>query len=174
MNSTIKGLLLFVSGIAVGVAATYETLKTKFEAQADTEIESVKERFHEKMRDAEEKVESTSNLYTEASDALKRYSGYSKEKNDIKENEKMDVIYVIPPEEFSELEDYSVKSLTYWTDGVVTDEEGKEVDIDNVIGKDSLEHFGEYEEDCVYVRNDDLHTDFEILRDYRAYSDVCR
>ena len=44
--------------------------------------------------------------------------------------------------------------------------------VDNVIGEDSLNHFGEYEEDSVFVRNDSMATDYEILRDLRAYSDV--
>ena len=44
--------------------------------------------------------------------------------------------------------------------------------VDDVVGVDSLTHFGEYEEDSVFVRNDLLQTDYEILRDPRKYSDV--
>ena len=36
-------------------------------------------------------------------------------------------------------------------------------DIDRVVGKDSLTHFGEYEDDSVYVRNDRLKCEYEIL-----------
>ena len=36
-------------------------------------------------------------------------------------------------------------------------------DVEGTVGKKSLKHFGEYEEDSVFVRNDDLETDYEIL-----------
>ena len=45
-------------------------------------------------------------------------------------------------------------------------------DVDNVVGKDSLSKFGEYEPDSVYVRNDREKTDYEILADTRCYSDI--
>ena len=41
-----------------------------------------------------------------------------------------------------------------------------------MVGEDSLEHFGEYEEDAVYVLNDLIKTDFEILLvESRYYED---
>ena len=45
------------------------------------------------------------------------------------------------------------------------------VDIEYLVGEDSLDHFGEYEDDSVFVRNDDLKTDFEILLDEASYYD---
>ena len=81
--------------------------------------------------------------------------------------------YVISPESVGE-DDYDVVTFTYYTNDILTNEqdeviEGKE--LETLIGSDSLTHFGEYEEDCVYVRNDKLKTDFEILRDIMPYSD---
>ena len=32
-----------------------------------------------------------------------------------------------------------------------------------IVGDDFKKHFGEYEDDCVYVRNDNLDIDYEIL-----------
>lgn len=172
MNTTFKSLLMFAAGTVFGAIVTYEAVKTGFENRSDREIESVKERYKEKMGDIENRSRESQQMYEDAVNALNKYSGYCEEKNN-KEEAGVDAIHVISPDDFSEIDDYTVRSLTYWTDGVVTDENGNEVDIDNTIGKDSLEHFGEYEEDCVYVRNDDICTDFEILRDYRAYSDIC-
>ena len=40
------------------------------------------------------------------------------------------------------------------------------------IGLDSLNHFGEYEEDVLYVRNERLRTDYEVLMDPRTYPQV--
>lgn len=79
--------------------------------------------------------------------------------------------YVIPPEEFDELKGYTPISLTYFADGVLSDEYGVVIDdIEEIIG-DGLNHFGEYEEDSVFVRNDAKRCDYEILRDERKYEE---
>ena len=41
-----------------------------------------------------------------------------------------------------------------------------------MVGFESLGSFGEYEDDCVHVRNDAQKTDYEILRALRNYSEV--
>ena len=46
--------------------------------------------------------------------------------------------------------------------------------MDNVVGLESLAHFGEYEDDSVFVRNDRLKCDYEILLDQRTCSDVIK
>lgn len=79
--------------------------------------------------------------------------------------------YVIPPEEFDELDGYTPISLTFFADGVLSDEYGVVVDdVEGIIG-DGLNHFGEYEEDSVFVRNDAKRCDYEILRDERKYEE---
>ena len=82
-----------------------------------------------------------------------------------------DVPYVISPDEFDELEGYTPISLTYFADGVLADEYGVIVDnVEEIVG-DGLNHFGEYEEDAVYVRNDAKRCDYEILKDERKYAE---
>ena len=83
---------------------------------------------------------------------------------------KEDEPYVISPDEFGELDDYDTASLLYFADGVVADMEMNPVDdIDEIIGEASLDHFGEYEDDSVYVRNDRLRIDYEVLKDLRNF-----
>jgi hypothetical protein len=78
--------------------------------------------------------------------------------------------YVISPYDFGELDGYSQIELTYYSDGTLEDDEYNILtDWENLIGKDSLTTFGEYEDDSVFVRNDDLRADFQILKDYRTY-----
>lgn len=61
----------------------------------------------------------------------------------------------------------------YYADGVLANYYDEPIDdIDEYVGKDSLNHFGEYEADSVYVRNDEKKIDYEILRDDRKFSDV--
>ena len=81
--------------------------------------------------------------------------------------------YVISPDEFGELDDYDLISLTYYADEVLADDIDEIVeDVDDVVGLDSLTHFGEYEPDSVFVRNDRLKADYEILLDERTYPEA--
>lgn len=82
--------------------------------------------------------------------------------------------YVISPNDFDEI-GYDTVTLTYYADGILTDEQDMPInDVDDLVGLESLDHFGEYEDDSVFVRNDALRTDFEILADPREYSDLYR
>lgn len=70
------------------------------------------------------------------------------------------------------MDGYERISLTYYADGVLADEDNEPVDdIEEIVG-DGLEHFGEYEEDSVFVRNDAKKCDYEILRDLRTFAEV--
>lgn len=81
--------------------------------------------------------------------------------------------YVISPYDFGELDRYSQVELTYYADGTLEDEDYNIVtDVDELIGSDSLFTFGEYEDDAVFVRNDRLRADFQILKDYRTYEEA--
>lgn len=73
--------------------------------------------------------------------------------------------YTITPDQFvNEKRYYDKITLLYYENGVLTSEaEDYEEDIDSTIGQDSLNKFGEFEEDAVYVRNDRLSIDYEVL-----------
>ena len=101
-------------------------------------------------------------------------SNYTSEKGGV---ENMDSTfkppYVISPLDFGELDDYSQIELTYYLDGILEDDEYHIItDADELIGPDALTTFGEYEDDSVYVRNERLSTDFQILKDYRTYDEA--
>lgn len=88
-----------------------------------------------------------------------------------------DLPKVIPPEEFGDIEGYDQISLIYYADGYLADDfNNYEVmeDIDAHVGKESLKTFGRYEEDSVYVRNDNEQTYYEILRSDRLFVEVVR
>ena len=81
--------------------------------------------------------------------------------------------YVITPDEFGEIYEYDTISLRYYADKVLTDEDDVVItNVDEIIGEDSLTHFGEYEDDSVFVRNDEMKADYEILLDLRKYYDI--
>ena len=70
---------------------------------------------------------------------------------------------------------YEMISLTHYSDGVLADDDDEKMaddEVDEVVGADYAEHFGEYEDDSVFIRNDKLKCDYEILLDQRKYSEL--
>ena len=85
--------------------------------------------------------------------------------------------YVISPDEFGEDQEYEQISLIYYADNTLADDEDMVMDeeeIERTVGMDSLTRFGEYEPDSVFVRNDELKTEYEILLDQRPYFEVLK
>lgn len=186
----LTGFLIFAVGVAAGSIPTWYYAKKKHEE----EIESIKEHFTYKRPETESiepekeekpqkpEVPDSDRTVTEYAKQLSQegYTNYSNvEKGQAKEeeandtNKKDSVPYVITPDEFGGFDDYDRISFTYYADHVLADENDEEVeDIEGSVGVDSLSHFGEYEDDSVYVRNDRLKVDYEILLDRRKYSDI--
>lgn len=172
MNKGIVGVLSFAAGGAIGFAAANKLMKDKYEQLVQDEIESVKEAFkknREEKKEPEKPTKEERKSYTERVTAL----GYTEKKKPASDL----VPRVIPPDENGSLEDYEQITLTYYADKVLADDNDRAMDDDEIeetVGKESLTHFGEYEEDSVIVRNDRLKVDYEILLDERTYADVLR
>ena len=163
MNKFIN-VLAFAFGAAAGSVVTWKMLKDKYAKYADEEINSYKEYRKQK----EEKLKDRAKH-----EVLVDELGYvSKSKVEPKETTEPKTVYVIPPESFGEL-GYETVSLTYYADKVLADDYDEVIDdLDLIGGEESLNSFGEYEDDSVFVRNDENGTDYEILMDLRKYSDV--
>lgn len=179
----INKILIFAVGVAIGSAVTWKLVKDKYKKLADEEIASVKEVWSKKHPTVEditeacvkEGIDVDITVQPKKNPDFKDYRAMQEiiDKNSYKEEDYMDK-YVISPEEFGESELPS-ESLTYWADGIVTDEANcvmDEDDIEETIGSDALNHFGEYEDDSVFVRNETLDKEYEILMDTRRFSDV--
>lgn len=173
MNNKLANTLAFIAGAGIGVAATWQFFKKKYKQIADEEIESVKQHFPRKEVTATSK-EKVNNNETEAEKQEYKEIVEDLNYNHSEENKNPDSkICVIPPESVGEHDDYDIVSLTYYADDVLVNEFDKPVkDIEALVGYDSLQRFGEYEDDAVHVRNETLKTDFEILRDMRTYSEA--
>ena len=192
MKEYIGKSFIFLTGIAVGAAISWKYAETKYKKIAEEEIESVKETFENRLKNVK-RLEDVAKSVIDVSEKekqqkevdLKEYTDIIKHEEyvqtdqadiskDVKEGKIMaDRPYIISPEEFGENPYYDTISLTYYSDKVLTDEDDIEIeDVDGLIGEDSLNHFGEYEDDSVFVRNDELQTDYEILLDERAYYDI--
>ena len=187
-RSTLTSFFMFAAGAVIGSFVTWKMMDQKYRQMADEEIESMREYFSNKSKkiehveledrddeeDEPEKYEVTEKDIRDYEGVLEKvnYSGYTTVST--KEVEKdMTGPYVITPEEFGELKEYETIELTYYADFVLADSRNNPIeDVDDVIGLDSLDHFGEYEDDSVFVRDDERKIDYQILLDPRKYSDV--
>lgn len=179
MSRKMNGAGLFLAGTAFGALLVLQYAKRKYAQIAREEIDSVRRAFHdfEAARSAEAARQKERNEYA---DVLRR-AGYADSLDTVEAAEGKeepavtDTPYVISPNEFGEREDYDTVSLICYADNQVADDNDELLeDVEGTIGADSLTHFGEYEDDSVFVRNDRLKCDYEILRDMRRYSDVIR
>lgn len=180
MNSTLNNVCIFVAGAAIGSAITRKIMKDRYEQIVREDKESMREYYErkysvDKNEASEDETEPDDDQVAiedyEATLDRFGYTNYSNMEN--KEVDNVDRPHVIPPGEFGELHGYQERSLIYFKDKVLTDDDYELVeDVDDIVGLDSLNHFGEYEDDSVFVRNDRLETDYEILLDSRNYSDA--
>jgi hypothetical protein len=166
-------LLSFVLGAGVGAFATYKLVEKHFKDIADEEIKSVIEKFKEREKQLTskkpDKKSGVPSWDTYAEPVTPKSLGYT----NAAVEEKPKNISIISPDEFGEYSDYETVSLTYYADGVLTDQMDNIIDnVEDYVGKGFETHFGEYEDDSVFVRNDDKTIDFEILRDNRTYQEV--
>lgn len=186
MKKIVCNALLFTVGAAIGSTVTWKIVEAKYKRIADEEIESVKETFAKRYKENKNTDEPAEEPEDENEPVpfVKKYEqykqtvadlGYSSKEEGGVNNMLNSKPHIIEPDEFGETFDYSTVSLTHYEDGVLTDEDDEiieETDIEGMVGKDYFTHFGEYEDDSVFIRNDYLKTDYEILRDYRNYRDV--
>ena len=186
-----KTIISFVLGCAVGgTIATYLSKRT-YERIAQEEINSVKEAFSnvETYATNNEVVTTEDVGFTEVKLASKEeimnynkeskdrkevdYTSYSRKPEVKTEAEELENIEYIEPDDFCSDEEYEVISLTYYADGILTDECDEIIDdVDGTVGCGFVSHFGEYEDDAVHVKNNAYKAYYEILRDTRRYSDV--
>lgn len=82
--------------------------------------------------------------------------------------------YVISPDDFGSVPGYNVEPLDYFADGILADGWGVELDIAETIGEDAVNHFGDYDDDVVYVRNEQTELEYEVTRDPRTYAEAVR
>ena len=197
-NRNLNNLFIFAAGAISGSLVTWSLTKRYYKRIADEEIESVKETFsshydHDPADDVQieectaDDIEVITGTSIPKKPDLMEYAAIIKDQgyvnysnttdstdpknNTTKEEPNMAKPYVINPVDFGE--DYEVVSLNYYANGVLTDDQDEPIEnVDDIVGTDFMNHFGEYEEDSVFVRNDERKTDYEILRDNRKYAGV--
>lgn len=174
MSTKMTNLIALIVGGGIGSAITYFCVKSKYDNLINEAVEEVKQKYSEKIA-GEEKVENNPEPVEEPEvkskvnqnkpnitdyNNISINQGYTK-KDEPKPNND---IQVITKDEFDNGE-YNNAYLTYFADGVLINDLGdEEVEID-LIGRSSLDTFGDGEDpDIIYVRNNKYEIDYEITR----------
>ena len=186
MNRKLSNVLLFAAGAAVGSLVTWRYFKSKYEVVED-EIEEKTEEAEGESEEEDPEVSESKMSYKKP--PLKEYvkmvedNGYVPKTHmeEVEEEitngewDNKDVYepFIIRPDEYGEIHAYETLSLNYYADGVLTDELDNPIeDVESLVPADFADHFGEYDDNAVFVRNDNLECDYEILRDLRKFTDV--
>lgn len=179
MNTTIKCCLAFVSGALLGVGSSFLYFKKKHEKLLDEQVASIKEACSRSLVKEKKETSKRDDIHTYKDMVSKQYTNVKAVENKNPEPKQNPVktqpkpFYVIEPTEYGEETGYEVASLIYYADGYLVDEYDEPVeDFRDLVGSDFAEHFGEYEDDSVYIRNDERHCDYEILKSLKTYREV--
>ena len=192
-SAKITAIISFVIGASAGAAGSWYFLKSVYEQRLQEETESIRasyrvQKTEESVHEDEDDGEYEQLDITQCATIIKN-EGYKTDYNAVSKNEIIENVkddsglttlistndkpYVISPDEYGEISDYATESLTHYSDGVLTDMHDNIIDdVDEIVGSDYAEHFGEYEDDSVHIRNDAKKCDYEILADERCWSDV--
>ena len=195
MNQKLINVVMFATGAAIGSLVTWKIVQARYERILQEEIESVKDTWSRMAREDSEEYDANDDIEDDASDAdeddyedpsiveyhriVDRYKSSGKDAETVEEGEGDDEVpyvngpVVIEPEKFGDGNyDHELHSLTYYRDGVLATDWLEVLDLDDTIGEDAINHFGDYTEDVVHVRNERLHADYEVVKDPRNYADV--
>lgn len=174
-------------GAAAGSVITWALMKQKCAEQIKKESQETRDLYWKKYHKSDERekneetdVKKNENIEEDLEEKKASYRAYKKEAaeygtpgySDGKKN--IDEPYVIPPLEYGEFEGYRQIELVLYADGIIAEDSEplEEDEVDRIIGSDALNHFGDYEEDAVYIRNDALQCDYALIRDDREFGDV--
>lgn len=168
--------LIFIFGTAVGSLVTWKVVDKYYKDKADEEIKSVVDRFKEMEEELTKnnKIESDKDD-SETSKNTVEYDEYKEiTKQYVETPEEISELigpYVISPDEFGE-GGYPIETMKYYKDDVLINSDGQIVPDPEALIGDALNHVGEYEEDCVHVRNDEYKTDYEVLISDKTFKEV--
>lgn len=169
-------IIFFSAGVVAGGLVGYYICKKKYHIVKIEEVsEAVKVDKSVVKKEAEEKI-------YEASYKKHEVDG----DEDWDEAEKVNPVepemvpYVISPDSYvTEHDEYAKIVLHYYEENEVLEYEEYNLDkgddhfadIGSTIGYDAVNHFGEFEKDTVYVRNEALGNDYEVLLEHCAYDE---
>lgn len=172
MNKTLSSAIAFVAGAAIGSFVTWKLLNKTYERRIQEETDELRKYYGKTEPEAE--VEDGPELSEELNDILVN-EGYVPYSSDVRrDSDTAKKPYIISGKDFDTLDNYDAETLTYFADGVLADDANHRIeDVESMVGKDNLRHFGDDEKDpdTIYIRNEGRMTDYEILYDASTYEE---
>lgn len=184
-----KSVLTFVAGLAIGAGVSWVYHKNKYETMMNEEMDEL--RTHRRNREKNNEVTDTSEKESIKEELEARECDYMKE--EIRRNEEYEEIllqkrysnsedtihnedpYVLSPDDFADVPGFDTDTFYYYANDIIADDKNDIMDestIRSILGLTVLEikdQFGVYEEDSVFIRNESMKCDYEILRDEEDY-----
>lgn len=180
----IGGLL---AGAGIGVVATLEVVKRRYQTQLTQEIQAVKTAYNVRAAKLEiseaaqasiEEAEEKSWISEKVEEVLEfkkamNDSGYEEPDLEGLPDRDPSYPYVITTDEFMDDRQYQKLATSYFEKDqvLINDDDQNILEIDSTIGVRNLEFFGRASDDpnTVYIRNERHGTDFEVYRQEGAY-----
>lgn len=161
MKNKLLVVASFIFGVVIGYGAAYSYTKKMCDQKTKEAVESVK-RAYKPARQAE--IISTA----EQPSAKEPEENHEREEEVVVAHREP---YEISPQEFGSRKGYDYKQLIACADGVITSEDGEIVN-GELLGDDIDEIIVEADGETVYIRNDMVKCDFEVVMDERAYEEI--
>ena len=178
-----KNIIFFLGGVVLGSVTTYLIVKDKYEEQMNSETEQIKTYYENKYKveeepEEEKKEEIVEERIVEEKDEPDyqgiiqglNYNQFSTKVGDKPAKRP----YLISMDDYNTDTKYIKKIVSLFEDDeVCMDNDTKEV-MDNVakdIGIDNLEYIAQNGDSEIYVRNDQLGIDYNIVSEPGSYED---
>lgn len=200
MNKLVS-IITFFLGSVIGAGGAYLYLNETYQQRANEEIAEVKAYYAQKNEKPSEKKPADENPKTNSEHEKIDYrliaNNYSEPPQrgtyDIMKdlaNSRVEVAsnyatsdkpYIISGDEFADPNmDYTIITLNYYADDILADDNGDAIERPyETVGAEALtmmhlmtKNYESHDSTIIYVRNDKLHSDFEIALDLRTYHEV--
>lgn len=193
MNNKLVGFMSFVVGAAAGALGAHLYLKEKYHKESQDKVEEALElvrKLRNKKPPAEvlaERMKQEEAIdippipgedreeYEQAMSYNKVYQVPEKVEPKVELNPKSPRSYYVQDIDIGDLDDYEIVHWTYYQDGVIADENDREIslmELEESVPQGILSRFATEDIDSLYVRNDVFKCEYEILVDERTYEEV--
>lgn len=193
MNNKLVGFISFIVGAAAGAFGAHLYLKEKYHKESQDKVEEALElvrKLRNKKPPAEvlaERMKQEESIdippipgegreeYEQAMSYNKVYQVPEKVEPKVDLNPKSPRSYYVQDIDIGDLDDYEIVHWTYYQDGVIADEDDREIslmELEESVPQGILSRFATEDIDSLYVRNDVFKCEYEILVDERTYEEV--
>ena len=196
-----KNGIIFAAGGLIGAGLAWFFTRRYYRERTEKEIESVKEAYDRLREDAQKRADAAKSkpdlsVYVEALKKAEEkeanttpinYSGFTDEADQEDEPEETYVHTARPIEKDvdhskpylldrmpypNEKPYHSLITVIYYADGTYADQHGTEVEIEDYIGSEMMGYIEETSKEEVFIRNEELELDVDIIKDSSTYDEV--